>query len=43
MLDGNITEEAIDHACYFCTANHIPGTTLLRLSIEYDLMNSIYQ
>lgn len=24
MLDGNITEEAIDHACYFCAANHIP-------------------
>ena len=26
MLDGNITEEAIDHACHFCAANHIPGT-----------------
>ncbi|KAL9961537.1 hypothetical protein ACROYT_G030495 [Oculina patagonica] len=24
MLDGNITEEAIDHACHFCAANHIP-------------------
>ena len=25
MMDGNITEEAIDHACHFCAANHIPG------------------
>ena len=25
MVDGNITEEAIDHACRFCAANHIPG------------------
>lgn len=24
MVDGNITEEAIDHACHFCAANHIP-------------------
>ena len=26
MLDGNITQEAIDHACSFCATNHIPGT-----------------
>jgi len=25
MLDANITQEAIDHACSFCAANHIPG------------------
>lgn len=25
MLDSNITQEAIDHACSFCAANHIPG------------------
>lgn len=24
MLDGNITQEAIDHACSFCATNHIP-------------------
>ncbi|PFX11514.1 Pseudouridine kinase, partial [Stylophora pistillata] len=24
MLDGNITEEAIDQVCYFCAANRIP-------------------
>jgi len=24
MLDANITQEAIDHACSFCAANHIP-------------------
>lgn len=42
MLDGNITEEAIDHACYFCAANHIPGTTMLMLSVEIGLMTSVF-
>jgi len=30
MVDGNITEEAIDHACHFCAANHIPGKSTWR-------------
>ena len=37
MLDGNVTEEAIDHACHFCAANHIPGTIMLVAPVRFVL------
>jgi len=29
MLDSNISQEAIDHACSFCGENHIPGNEIV--------------
>ena len=34
MLDGNITQEAIDHACSFCAANHIPGKKEIKRKVK---------
>lgn len=39
MVDGNITEEAIDHACHFCAANHIPGTVSWQQTLYALLMH----
>ena len=32
MLDANLSQESIDHACSFCGENHIPG---IKLVTEY--------
>ena len=31
MLDSNISQEAIDHACSFCGVNRIPGNEIVLL------------